>query len=805
MPESVPSFQDLEPEFREVIKLAEERNRVAISPLQELAGGWSGAAVYLVRVASIDSGSVEHVILKLDRKRPRTSSDEITRHQTVLETSPPDFARAHIPEMALDRIETDQVMAIFYTIAGQSLLSFRTLSSYARQSRLEVLFSETTRLILEEWNAAHTFETFEHPADLLQRWLGFRLAPDQKIEHFLSDDCRLPPDMGGFIVDGNLLPNPLSYARHPEAWRSIRGIDTAIGFQHGDLNTNNILARFSRTGDALEGYYLIDFSLFKPEMPLFYDLRYLEMSYLVHAIERNVPQSVFDLINRFGERDMPGADDVPIEMAGVNAVIRSGRRTFEAWVKASHPSLQDDLWGQYWLGGTAAGLNFCHKAGQPYEMRLAGLIFAAANLRRYFALFGIAMPSEASQLYAPELPGTSSEKGMPRASGKSEPLGNLPVPLAGLVGRTVELADLGERLQSPDVRLVTLTGPGGTGKTSLALEVGRLVRDQFADGVFFVDLAQTTDPALVSVTIAHAMGIREGGGRPLLETLQEFLSTKNLLLVLDNLEQVIVAAKDISTLLAAAPKSKILITSRVPLHLRAEHEYPVSPLKTPASSDLSLREALEVNSVALFRRQARIVRPGFDIDQENREAVLEICRRLDGLPLAIEIAAARINMLSPKALLNRLDHSLDVLVGKAQDVSDRQQTVRGAIDWSFKLLDPSLKITFARLGVFSGGFSLEAAESVCSSMQSEEVFTGIETLLDSSLLRRVRSVEDEPRFEMLQTIREYALEQAAEAGSLDELLGAHCGYFAQLAAEREGEGVYGPEFGILAEALRRGA
>ncbi len=796
MPEPVSSFQDLEPEYLDVIRLAEEQNRVALSPLQELAGGWSGAEVFLVRAASVDSGNVEHVILKLDRKKPHAASDETARHKAVLTKSPPDFAGAHIPGMAFDSLNSGDVLAIFYAIAGQSLLNFRTLSSYARQSRLEVLFAETCRYILEAWNAGHTFEAINRPADLLRRWLGFRLEPGQKIEHFLSEECRTTPTTGGFIFRGNLLPNPLNYARRPEDWGSARGIDAAIGLQHGDLNTNNILARFSRAGNALEGFYLIDFSLFKDDMPLFYDLRYLEMSYLAHAIGRGVPDSVIELINQFGEQDAPGSEDVPIEMAGVNAVIQSGRRTFGAWVEVNHPSLQDDLWGQYWLAGTAAGLNFCHKAGQPLEVRLAGLIFAASNLKRYFNLFGIPMPSHATQLCdeGPSRSSPGAERSL--AEVETQVRRHLPIPLTSLVGRTAELTDLTEWLARPEVRLVTLTGPGGTGKTRLALEVGRKLMDQFPDGVFFVDLAQTTDPDLVPVAIAHAMDIREGGGRPLLETLQTYLSDKRLLLLLDNLEQVVGAAKDIAALLASAPGTKVLSTSRVPLHLRGEREYPVSPLEIPPGTDVPLEQALDYDSVALFRRQARTVAPSFDINDENRDAVLEICRQLDGLPLAIEIAAARVKMLTPKALLNRLEHRLDVLVGQAQDVSDRQLTMRGAIDWSYRLLEPPTRATFSRMGVFSGGFSIEAAESICGSMEGGEVFSAAETLLDNSMLRRVQSVDDEPRFEMLQTIREFALEQAEEAGTLDELRWAHCGYFAKMAAERQGAGVYGAESGF---------
>jgi predicted ATPase/Tfp pilus assembly protein PilF len=792
VPESVVSFQSLPPDYQQVIQMAEERYGIAVSPLQELAGGWSGAIIYLVRVASTDSGRVQHLILKLERKHPKSSADEVSRHLTVQRRSPPAFTRQHIPELAYERLELENALAIFYTIAGQSLHKFRTLSNYRRQSRLETLFSATNHYLLQEWNANLTFESFDHPQRLLESWLGFRLQPGQKIETFLKDVCHLPPSTPGFIVQGNLLPNPLYYARNAQAWGSVRPLDVMLGLQHGDLNTNNILAKFSRQGDQLEGYYLIDFALFKENKPLLYDQRYLEMSYLVHAITQGSFSSAVELICRFSEHDFLESEQAPIEIAGVNAAIQAGRRAFQAWVQENHPSLHDDLWGQYWLAGTAAGLGYCHKAGLEDEIRLAGLVFAAANLKRYFDLFSLSMPSEASQLsLAAQIEGIP--EGVILASRDRKIINNLPISPTNFIGRKTELAEVTGLLRRPQVRLVTLTGPGGTGKTRLGLEVGRALVDQFPDGVYFVDLAQIHDPSLVPATTAHTIGIREGGSRPPLETLKDSLAAKNMLLILDNFEQVTTARTDLAQLLAAAPAVKALVTSRIPLQLRAEQEYPVSPLAMPPDGRQSLDETLEFESIALFQQQARAVRPGFEITQQNRDAIVAICRRLDGLPLAIEIAAARVKMLSPQALLKRLDHSLNLLVGGAKDLPDRQQTLRRTIDWSYDLLEPEQKSLFTRLGVFVGGFTLEAAEDVSKPVDGIDIFPGIEVLLNNSLLRQVRSASDEPRFDMLQTIREYALEKATAAGILDELRRAHCDYFTRLAGSAMGEGVYGAQ------------
>jgi predicted ATPase/Tfp pilus assembly protein PilF len=790
MPESVISFKSLPPEYQRIIQIAEEKHEIGIAPLQELAGGWSGAIIYLVRVASTDSNKVQHLVMKLDRKRPMSSSDEISRHKAVQENSPPQFAKSHIPDMAYERVESGEALAIFYAIAGQSLHSYRTLSSYRRQSRIESLFSLTNRVLLDDWNAGLTFEQLDHPQELIKRWLGFRLDPGQKIETFVREICRLSPDIPGFIAQGNILPNPLRYARDPEIWGETRPGDAMVGLQHSDLNTNNILAKFSRQHDELEGYFLIDFALYKENMPLLYDQRYLEMSYLVHSISEGSADSVMNLICRYGEHDILDSDQINIEMAGANAAIQAGRTAFTNWVREEHPSLHDDLWGQYWLAGTAAGLSYCHKAGQANEVRLAGLIYAAANLKRYFALFGLPMPGEASQLFTQEQREEPARTSAPTLSTVQQPQHNLPASPTNFIGRETELAELTGLLGRPDARLVSLTGPGGTGKTRLSLEAGRACLDLFSDGVYFIDLAQIRDPSLVAPTIAHTLGIREGGGQPPLETLKGYLGEKEMLLIFDNFEQVTAAAPDVAELLASAPGIKIMVTSRMLLHVRGEQEYLVSPLDVPEDLRKPGKDLLAYEAIALFRQQARSVQPRFEITEENRSAVVEICRRLDGLPLAIEIAAARIRMLPPQAIHKRLDQSLSLLVGGPKDLPDRQQTLRQTIDWSYELLEADEQDLFTRLGIFAGGFTLEAAEDLCKGLDSD-VFSGIETLLNNSLLRQIQSMGDEPRFDMLQTIREYALEKADAAGITTELRWAHCGYFTEMATINLGEVSFG--------------
>src|SRR5260221_1275681 len=292
---------------------------------------------------------------------------------------------------------------------------------------------------------------------------------------------------------------------------------------------------------------------------------------------------------------------------------------------------------------------------------------------------------------------------------------NLPMQHTPFIGREQELAAVGQLLSLEDVRLVTLTGSGGTGKTRLGVQVAAELTDAFADGVFFVNLALINDTALVVPTIAETLGIREAGSRPLRERLVEELQQKQLLLLLDNFEQVVSAALQVVDLLAACPKLKVLVTSREVLHVRAEREFPVPPLELPDPKRLPDLATFSHNAaVALFLQRAQAAKPDFQLTNANARAIVEICARLDGLPLAIELAAARMKLLPLQAMLARLGQSLQVLTGAARDVPARQQTLRNTIAWSYNLLDAQEQQLFQRLSIFAGGCTIEAAEAVCA-------------------------------------------------------------------------------------------
>jgi predicted ATPase len=264
---------------------------------------------------------------------------------------------------------------------------------------------------------------------------------------------------------------------------------------------------------------------------------------------------------------------------------------------------------------------------------------------------------------------------------------NLPIPVTSLIGREREVAEAVTLLAGEDVRLLTLTGPAGTGKTRLALQVAAGLVDRMEDGAFFIDLAPLVDPVLVMPTVAQTLGIREAGGRPLLESLSAHLEDRQVLLVLDNFEQVLGAATGLADLLISCPRLKLLVTSRAVLRLRAEHDYVVPPLELPSAS-AEPAELLQNESVRLFLERARAAKTDFALTAESAAAVAEVCRRLDGLPLAIELAATRVRLLPPAALLARLEQRLPLLTGGARDLPARQRTLRDAIDWSYHLLAP---------------------------------------------------------------------------------------------------------------------
>lgn len=359
---------------------------------------------------------------------------------------------------------------------------------------------------------------------------------------------------------------------------------------------------------------------------------------------------------------------------------------------------------------------------------------------------------------------------------------NLPEPPTVLIGRDADVAATRKRLQ--EARLLTLTGPPGIGKTRLASQVAAEVLDEFANGVFFVALAPISDANLVPTTLASILGVQDGGPQTPLERLKVFLRDKHMLLVLDNFEQILAAAPHIAELLSACPLLKILVTSRASLRIRQERQFPVSPLAIPDLARLpDVESVTHYSAVTLFLERAQAVKPDFALTPENAPTVAAICSRLDGLPLAIELISARVKLLSPAALLERLHGRLMLQSDGLRDIEPRHRTLNAAIDWSYQLLSVEEQTLFRRLGIFVDGWTLDAAEAVCVENLSLNILDGLASLLDKNLVKR----DGEARFMMLETIREYASEQLTSSGELDNMRGCHAAYFTAFAERRESD------------------
>jgi predicted ATPase/uncharacterized protein HemY len=357
--------------------------------------------------------------------------------------------------------------------------------------------------------------------------------------------------------------------------------------------------------------------------------------------------------------------------------------------------------------------------------------------------------------------------------------GHLPAPMTSFIGREWEIATVGTRLRMPDVRLLTLTGAGGVGKTRLALQIGSALHDAFPNGIWFVNLAPISDPALILPTIAQAIGVHEQHGTPIVETLRTVLREQQLLVLLDNFEQLLLAAPEVAALLAEVPKMKLLVTSREALHLYGEHVIVVAPLAVPDPAVALAAEQLGQYAAAqLFVARAQAA-DHFHLTDANAPAVAAICARLDGLPLAIELAAAQIPLFPPTALLARLDQRLPMLKRGPRDLPARQQTLRDTIDWSYALLSADEQMLFLQLSVFVGGCTITAAEAVCgeSGVLADGVVDELAGLVDKSLLRQVAQDGDEPRVVMLETIRDYALKQLKASGELERARQHHTAYY----------------------------
>jgi predicted ATPase/class 3 adenylate cyclase len=412
----------------------------------------------------------------------------------------------------------------------------------------------------------------------------------------------------------------------------------------------------------------------------------------------------------------------------------------------------------------------------------------------------LSRPERIYQLAATDLP-----SGFPPLKAPERYPSSLPLQPTPLIGREREVEEICRRLRSTEVRVLTLTGPGGTGKTRVSVQAASELKDEYEDGVFFVALAAIADPSLVVPTVARTLGLIEASNQPPEELLKGYLRDRHFLLVLDNFEQVLEAAPLMGEVLHSAPSVKALVTSRTPLGLYGEHEFPIPPLSLPESEATPSAEHLaDYGAIRLFLDRARAVKPEFSLTEENARAVAEICERLDGLPLAIELAAARVKLLPPQALLSRLGNRLKLLTGGARNLPERQRTLRNTIEWSYEMLGEGEKTLFARLAVFSGGGALEAIEAVCDADGALPVdpLEGVSSLLDKSLLRQAAEQEDEPRFEMLETIREFALEKLEESAASEAVERVHTEFYLALAEQAEPR-LWGPEDAIWLERLER--
>jgi predicted ATPase/DNA-binding XRE family transcriptional regulator len=439
---------------------------------------------------------------------------------------------------------------------------------------------------------------------------------------------------------------------------------------------------------------------------------------------------------------------------------------------------QEDLAGRTSLTPQAIGLLERGERRRPHRHTVGQLAAALGLTGQDLARFEAAARSSSIR----------------RATAQLSRRRDLPAPATPLVGRDHEATSVARLLLREEVRLLTLTGPGGVGKTRLALEVAGRSGKAFADGFAFVPLAPLRDAALFPSVLAQTLGIKEVAGEAPQHTLERHLQDRRMLLVIDNFEHLLAAAPVVAVLVGACPQLTVLVTSRAPLRLGGEHQFPVPPLPFPDAALQSPAEGLQHSpALELFRQRAQAVMPTFELTATNVAPVARICRRLDGLPLAIELAAARVKLFHPRALLAKLDRRLQVLTGGARDLPERQQTLRDTVAWSHDLLDPTEQVLFRRLAVFAGGCTLEAVEAVCGSEEGEQQVTSstletLASLVDNSLVlvspaesSTRQEEDDEPRFTMLETIREYALERLASSGEVAETQRRHAQYYLVLA------------------------
>ena len=461
---------------------------------------------------------------------------------------------------------------------------------------------------------------------------------------------------------------------------------------------------------------------------------------------------------------------------------------------------------EYRLATDKPKLIYIKEPADNREERLATLIEDIRGDNVSYKRF--TTPDELAALLKDDLASLLSERfesALPTAAivAEQEHAGALPVQVTPFIGRAEEVAEVIDMLRQPTIRLVTVTGPGGVGKTRLALEVANKMLDEFADGVRLVSLSAVLDSHLVPAAMAKSLGLIEAPEDLPLARLKSFLKTKETLVILDNFEQVVQAAPVMVDLLTESPGLKLLVTSRALLQVRGEREFALGGLKAPDIPTWELLASLDrAESVRLFVERARAVNPGFEVTEKNLPAIVEICERLDGLPLAIELAAARSRLLPPERMLEKMTSSIELGVGH-RDLPERQRTLRNALDWDYGLLDVSEQAIFRRLSVFAGGFALESAEAVLDDYCDPiSTLSGVESLATKSLLRQDQTQSIEVRFGMLRTIREYALDKLKESGEADDLQKRHAIYFKEVAAASD-ERMRTPEQAAWLDRLER--
>lgn len=465
------------------------------------------------------------------------------------------------------------------------------------------------------------------------------------------------------------------------------------------------------------------------------------------------------------QRHMPVALEAMVEEQRWNAVLKWA----EHWIALGHvpePAYRALMTAHAVLGDSAAVAATYERCAEALRSEL-GVEPSPETKSHYEALAAGERPE-------------SSRAGQERKPPEAQH--NLPAKTTTFIGREGEIDELTGLLAGSEHRLVTITGPGGSGKTHLALQVGRRLTGAFPDGVWFTDLSQLSDPDLIPSSIASVVDIKGQGDLSALEGLHEYLASREILLLLDNFEHLIEGAPIVGELLSSAEDLKCLVTSREPLRVYGERELPLRPLSLPEANGKPTLDTLEKSeSVQLFHDRAAAIDPHFELTNDNADKVAEICRRLDGLPLAIELAAARVRMFPPKALLDQLDNRLATLTGGPRDAPARHRTLRNTLEWSHSLLSSNEQALFSRFGIFAGGCDLEALRAVCDDIRNDELLEGVRSLLAKSLLYQKEGPEGEPRYRMLETIREFALERLEGDGRLNEIARRHARQFADLA------------------------